>query len=818
MPRLPTLSRGDKPSSRPLITVFADRYAKGWDANGPAAWEELRRSTKHGGIVGYASTAMDFGFKSDAHFVTYSASVEAMPRLKKRVSGDQHYLYTLASKGVNVRHEILAFDVDDPDAKLHKRPSTDEWRAAFDAAMTALTPPPWWYHTTHGARVVYAAPEPLAPPHYEIYLQQAMTLFATWTGYEPDPACKDWTRMYRLPRVVRDGQTQTWDVHAPGKSPGVFPLRVGPADEQPQTADEAIDAMVAAGGSFELPSQVSSGQRHGVLMSYAASLRARGLGQQEILALVMVADKRVCTPPMQDESGGKAEIAGIVEHAGRLDVADSYKAKEPTKVPNSDKVDAGDASLEYYRDRPPDVPKPFFQMGSAHKDMAEWALAVQEGTGPRMIYAEGAMWRYSSARGVWVAHDDAQLRQMAGIVNDCNVRSGDSVVNWRISDSACKGIASQMKLARANGSPLSASFPDPEPGVSFTNGFAVCTASGVSLEPHSPSHYARAQVPHNYIAKPKLTLLDKFFTQVWPDDTDGKKRETLCRFLGLCLAGRGTDMQVALLLHGDKGHNGKSTLISIIEALFPPGTLSHLSLADLSGKFLSAELQAKLANLSAEVESKAITETERLKMVITGDGFTAQRKYGHPFLLAPRAGLIFAINDLPWFDPSPALLRRFVVLSFNVKIPKSERIDRFHERVIESDIVPFASYCLQAASRYYADRAAQKPGLLVNDCSDDKALLLESDHVYRIFADIERVAYKDGVTTTQAYEYYREQARQQGVHHMLSLVGLGRRLKKLGFTKSAIRKEAPESKSGYTTQRVWDFKVPASDLFGNLMH
>lgn len=136
---------------------------------------------------------------TDAHFVPYQAQGV---RLTKRDLTDKQ----LAQ---NVRMNLLVWDVDGPphptDPEI-KHWYTPEWWAVQHRKLSRVE---WieniaWYVTRGGYRIVLAPPRPLRLAEWRA-LYKLRTTQLQAAGIVPDPQCTDWTRFYRLPRVLRGG-------------------------------------------------------------------------------------------------------------------------------------------------------------------------------------------------------------------------------------------------------------------------------------------------------------------------------------------------------------------------------------------------------------------------------------------------------------------------------------------------------------------------------------------------------------------------------------------------------------------------------------
>jgi hypothetical protein len=113
-----------------------------------------------------------------------------------------------------VRIGVMFIDVDCKDAHVGKTPITDEWRSDFQRKferLQAVAPGGFAYFTRGGARITYRF-----APVIELY-SAADALF--WRSYylsilaylarkfeiEADPACGDFTRLFRTPHATREG-------------------------------------------------------------------------------------------------------------------------------------------------------------------------------------------------------------------------------------------------------------------------------------------------------------------------------------------------------------------------------------------------------------------------------------------------------------------------------------------------------------------------------------------------------------------------------------------------------------------------------------
>lgn len=152
--------------------------------------------------------ALEAEWATDAHCVSYFVEGEdAWPRLTKPVLKD------IIQEGRRVLCSLLIFDFDNED----HAPWTEQSLDAFLSKMGELAESgfvlahSWaaFYTTRGGARLVYQLTEPISAPEAEARHRGVVFEFKK-RGILLDQSCSDWTRLFRLPKVVRDG-SRSWD-------------------------------------------------------------------------------------------------------------------------------------------------------------------------------------------------------------------------------------------------------------------------------------------------------------------------------------------------------------------------------------------------------------------------------------------------------------------------------------------------------------------------------------------------------------------------------------------------------------------------------
>lgn len=163
--------------------------------------------------------ALTTRWAEDQHFTCYQLVLHQdgqavpypyWPRLNNGLLSD----IRLAKPPSDVQNTILALDYDLPAKREWAEGEPDqffEYLATFrDQAWNV--PATWTaaYSTQHGVRLIYVLTKPLKPEKVPGKVAGLIRDFVNVTGLVFDKACKDWTRLFRLPQVIRDG-VPTWE-------------------------------------------------------------------------------------------------------------------------------------------------------------------------------------------------------------------------------------------------------------------------------------------------------------------------------------------------------------------------------------------------------------------------------------------------------------------------------------------------------------------------------------------------------------------------------------------------------------------------------
>lgn len=200
--------------------------------------------------------------------------------------------------------------------------------------------------------------------------------------------------------------------------------------------------------------------------------------------------------------------------------------------------------------------------------------------------------------------------------------------------------------------------------IPLRNGLLNIDREKPTLAKHTPAFFFTGTLPVEYKPNAQCPNFRKFLEQIQPDPIN---RAQIQEMFGYCLW-REYSQQIAFLLIG-AGSNGRSTLLTVLEALLGKENVSSETLQSLChDKFSKAELYHKFANICGDLPSKRIEDTGAFKMLTGGDLVSVQKKHKNPFNLVNYAKLIFLANKVPLsYDDSDAYYRRWILIFFPVR-------------------------------------------------------------------------------------------------------------------------------------------------------
>ncbi|MBA7474715.1 hypothetical protein ES707_10069 [subsurface metagenome] len=198
----------------------------------------------------------------------------------------------------------------------------------------------------------------------------------------------------------------------------------------------------------------------------------------------------------------------------------------------------------------------------------------------------------------------------------------------------------------------------PEKQVIVANGMLSLETGELSTP--LPEWFILSRVPWKYDPEATCPAIEKFISEI----VHAEDVPVIQELFGYCLLNE-YPYAKAWMMFG-AGANGKSTLLELLKRFLGEENVSNVALQDLLGRrFAPAELYGKLANILADLTSKALQHTGMFKMLTGRDRIMAEKKYQHPFYYMNYAKLVYSANEMPdTKDLTHAFWRRWIMIDF----------------------------------------------------------------------------------------------------------------------------------------------------------
>jgi phage/plasmid-associated DNA primase len=325
----------------------------------------------------------------------------------------------------------------------------------------------------------------------------------------------------------------------------------------------------------------------------------------------------------------------------------------------------------------------------------------EEGDGHDVVFSEGSFWEYverdPERLGRWAAIPDGELHRIIGSFDGSEYSEGKRDKTLRVSHALAKG-AIQRAAAQAEAPSF---FEKAANGIVFTNGLVRVTKSGeIERLPHSPDHRARAGYRFAHDPNAMCERFKRMQRDHFVGDSDAQEKiDCVQEHSGGALFGFATEYEKCLALPSDGG-SGRSATLQIIEAAFPPGTVSHIDAKELRSAERRTRLVGKLLNFSDEVPPDSFLETDDFKKVVTGNIVTGEGKFRASFEYRPRAGHVFPIQNISSSELSTAFFRRFNIVRYNRSFEGDpSRVYGLADEIIAEETPGVVAYLVEGAAR-----------------------------------------------------------------------------------------------------------------------
>jgi P4 family phage/plasmid primase-like protien len=199
--------------------------------------------------------------------------------------------------------------------------------------------------------------------------------------------------------------------------------------------------------------------------------------------------------------------------------------------------------------------------------------------------------------------------------------------------------------------------------INVANGILRLRSDGDALlEAHSQDRYFCMKLPVNYDPKAEATLFKQTLAQALPDFDD----QQLFMIWAASVLFPSNKFEVALCAFGPGG-TSKSTLANALHAALGSPATQFLTLKEICDDkgYGVPMLRRAMLNVSTELDTVLLENSDNFKRLISGEYFTAREIYGSPFGMSVTCKFLFLTNHLPRFKfGTDAEIRRLRFLRF----------------------------------------------------------------------------------------------------------------------------------------------------------
>jgi P4 family phage/plasmid primase-like protien len=201
---------------------------------------------------------------------------------------------------------------------------------------------------------------------------------------------------------------------------------------------------------------------------------------------------------------------------------------------------------------------------------------------------------------------------------------------------------------------------------------------------HNPNDYCSFQADYPYNPDATYSAWTRFIDDVTAGDP--VKAEIL-QFIPAYVLMPHCKFEKIFCLTGSGG-NGKSKYLDILRKLFGNSNVSNIKPLGLIKDFQRIALKDSLLNIAGEIKSDLSGVEEAMKEIASGETISACYKGEQYVSFAPRAKLIFAMNNqLKSGDTSDGLTRRLVIVDFLVSFVDFPDSNNPYEKLKDVDII-----------------------------------------------------------------------------------------------------------------------------------
>jgi P4 family phage/plasmid primase-like protien len=324
--------------------------------------------------------------------------------------------------------------------------------------------------------------------------------------------------------------------------------------------------------------------------------------------------------------------------------------------------------------------------------------------------------------------------------------------------------------------------------IAFKNG--VLDIKTMNFTPRSPKYLIPNVIPHNWNPEAQSDLLDETLWGIASGEED--TLANIHEMIGLSMY-RGTFISKAFFIINNRGRNGKSTFIHLLEKVLGKENISTVDPLIMGERFQSTPMMGKLANYTDDLSPDFVKASSLsiLKKVITGDTIPYEIKGGSASNFKPYCTCIFTMNKMPPLgDGTGGMMRRIHPVSFHAcfdenneatDVHRSEKFDS--EEVCEAAIVRGITALIGVVERgdVTHTRYSRVKTEEVTVSNNQVVQFVDEEEI-----TAESLEYQE---TQQVFERYRSWAMEQGIQNMFTSVRFRNEMKDiLGVEVKKTRK------------------------------
>jgi putative DNA primase/helicase len=313
-------------------------------------------------------------------------------------------------------------------------------------------------------------------------------------------------------------------------------------------------------------------------------------------------------------------------------------------------------------------------------------------TGWKPISHGGELYVVDPATKLWVRKDLGKLAKLVAEKHDaldnCTRRSDYN------------GIAQHAVTLIADDN----FFAEAPVGLACPGGFHRIDDGQVKLEPLTPAHRQRVQLPFTPAQLP-TPQFDAFLHETFASKTAGEEHEQICvlqEIAGAVMLGLMPRHQKAVMFYDPFGRSGKGTFERILRGLVPSIFVTAVSPFCWHREYFAVALLGSRLNVVGELPDNEPIPAAMFKSVIGGDLITGRNPTHRPVSFTNEAAHLFMSNHLiNSRDQSEAFFARWLLVEFpNSRLRSGLPLDPgLAERIVAAEMPGIAHWALTGAMR-----------------------------------------------------------------------------------------------------------------------